>query len=77
MQVAMPRCVVASSLSGTMLQANTTNPMYTVGCCAGAGSGYLTAAMAKLVQPGGFVLGVEKVPELVQHAKRAIATGEG
>lgn len=32
--------------------------------------------MAKLVQPGGSVLGVEKVPELVQHAKRAIATGE-
>jgi protein-L-isoaspartate O-methyltransferase len=41
-----------------------------------AGSGYLTAAMAKLVQPGGCVLGVEKVPELVAHAKAAIAKGE-
>jgi protein-L-isoaspartate O-methyltransferase len=40
-----------------------------------AGSGYLTAAMAKLVHPGGFVLGVEKVPELVAHAKAAIAKG--
>jgi protein-L-isoaspartate(D-aspartate) O-methyltransferase len=39
----------------------------------GAGSGYLTAAMAKLVQPNGSVLGVEKVPELVEHAKRCIA----
>lgn len=40
------------------------------------GSGYLTAAMAKLVQPDGCVLGVEKVPELVEHAKRCIATCE-
>jgi protein-L-isoaspartate O-methyltransferase len=43
--------------------------------CAAAGSGYLTAAMAKLVQPHGFVLGVEKVPELVQHAKGCISRG--
>lgn len=39
----------------------------------GAGSGYLTAALAKLVSPGGYVLGVEKVPELVVHAHRALA----
>lgn len=39
------------------------------------GSGYLTAAMAKMVRPDGFVLGVEKVPELVEHAKRCIAAG--
>jgi protein-L-isoaspartate(D-aspartate) O-methyltransferase len=43
----------------------------------GAGSGYLTAAMAKLVQPYGSVLGVEKVPELVEHAKRCIARYNG
>lgn len=46
------------------------------GMRAAAGSGYLTAAMAKLVQPGGFVLGVEKVPELVQHAKGCISRGK-
>jgi protein-L-isoaspartate(D-aspartate) O-methyltransferase len=43
----------------------------------GAGSGYLTAAMAKLVQPDGCVLGVEKVPELVEHAKRCITASNG
>lgn len=30
-------------------------------CCSRAGSGYLSAAMAKMVAPDGFVLGVDKV----------------
>ncbi len=32
------------------------------------GSGYLLAAMAKMVGPNGYVLGVEKYPELVQRS---------
>ena len=31
----------------------------------GTGSGFLVACFAKLVLPGGYVLGLEKVPELV------------
>lgn len=31
-----------------------------------AGSGYLVAVFAKLVLPGGTVIGLEKVPELVR-----------
>jgi protein-L-isoaspartate(D-aspartate) O-methyltransferase len=38
----------------------------------GSGSGYLTAVMAKMVAPGGFVLGVEKVPELVVRSQAAL-----
>jgi protein-L-isoaspartate(D-aspartate) O-methyltransferase len=29
----------------------------------GSGSGYLTACMARLVQPGGKVIGIEHIPE--------------
>jgi len=35
----------------------------------GSGSGYLTAAMARMVAPKGKVLGIEIVPELVEFAK--------
>jgi protein-L-isoaspartate(D-aspartate) O-methyltransferase len=38
----------------------------------GSGSGYLSAAMAKLVAPNGFVLGVDKVPELVVRARASL-----
>eukprot|EP00878_Enallax_costatus_P009350 GHUV01009772.1.p1 GENE.GHUV01009772.1~~GHUV01009772.1.p1 ORF type:complete len:316 (+),score=70.26 GHUV01009772.1:330-1277(+) len=38
----------------------------------GSGSGYLTACMAKMVSPGGFVLGVDKVPELVVRSQASI-----
>jgi protein-L-isoaspartate O-methyltransferase len=41
----------------------------------GSGSGYLTAAMAKLVGPGGHVLGVEQVPALVEDAWQNVARG--
>lgn len=36
----------------------------------GSGSGYLTACMARMVQPGGFVLGVDKVRVVVVHSTR-------
>ncbi|KAF6251586.1 protein-L-isoaspartate O-methyltransferase-domain-containing protein [Scenedesmus sp. NREL 46B-D3] len=38
----------------------------------GSGSGYLSAAMAKMVAPNGSVLGVDKVPELVVRARAAL-----
>lgn len=38
----------------------------------GSGSGYLTACMGKIVGPQGFVLGVEKVPELVNKSQDSI-----
>jgi protein-L-isoaspartate(D-aspartate) O-methyltransferase len=31
----------------------------------GSGSGYLTACIARLVQPGGKVIGIEHIPELI------------
>ena len=39
----------------------------------GSGSGYLAAAMALLVAPGGAVLGVEKVPELAARSRASVA----
>jgi hypothetical protein len=39
----------------------------------GSGSGYLAAAMALMVEPGGSVLGVEKVPELAVRSVESIA----
>ncbi|CAF1002609.1 unnamed protein product [Adineta ricciae] len=39
----------------------------------GSGSGYLTACMARLVQPGGKVVGIEHMPELVQLAIKNIS----
>ena len=41
----------------------------------GSGSGYLTAAMAKLVGPTGHVLGVEQVAALVEDAWGNVARG--
>ncbi|KAF5829421.1 protein-L-isoaspartate O-methyltransferase-like protein [Dunaliella salina] len=38
----------------------------------GSGSGYLVAVFAKLVLPGGSVLGLEKVPELAQRSISSI-----
>ncbi|WIA12909.1 hypothetical protein OEZ85_006527 [Tetradesmus obliquus] len=38
----------------------------------GSGSGYLAAAMAKMVAPDGFVLGVDKVPELVVRSRASL-----
>ncbi|KAG1676550.1 hypothetical protein FOA52_000093 [Chlamydomonas sp. UWO 241] len=40
----------------------------------GSGSGYLTAAMALLVHPGGRVLGIEKFPELAKRSVDAVRT---
>ena len=39
----------------------------------GSGSGYLTACMARLVQPGGKVIGIEHIPELVQLSMKNIS----
>jgi len=39
----------------------------------GSGSGYLTACMAELVGPGGKVVGVEHISELVDLSKRNVA----
>lgn len=39
----------------------------------GSGSGYLTACMARLVQPGGKVIGIEHIPELVQLSIKNIS----
>jgi protein-L-isoaspartate(D-aspartate) O-methyltransferase len=39
----------------------------------GSGSGYLTACMARLVQPGGKVIGVEHIPQLVDLSLKNIA----
>lgn len=36
----------------------------------GSGSGYLTAAMALMVRPGGKVIGIEKHPELAEFSQR-------
>lgn len=38
----------------------------------GSGSGYLAAAMALMVSPGGYVLGVEKVPELAARSLQSV-----
>jgi protein-L-isoaspartate(D-aspartate) O-methyltransferase len=40
----------------------------------GAGSGYHAAVLAELVRPGGKVFAVERVPELVERAKRNLAS---
>jgi protein-L-isoaspartate(D-aspartate) O-methyltransferase len=40
----------------------------------GAGSGYHAAVLAELVRPGGKVFAVERVPELVERAKRDLAS---
>jgi protein-L-isoaspartate(D-aspartate) O-methyltransferase len=39
----------------------------------GSGSGYLTACMARLVQPGGKAIGIEHIPELVQLSMKNIS----
>jgi tRNA A58 N-methylase Trm61 len=39
----------------------------------GSGSGYIAAAMAKLVGPSGHVLGVDRFNALVERANRAVA----
>jgi len=39
----------------------------------GSGSGYLTACMARLVQPGGKVIGIEHIPELVELSIKNIS----
>jgi len=39
----------------------------------GSGSGYLTACMARLVQPDGKVIGIEHIPELVQLSIKNIS----
>jgi protein-L-isoaspartate(D-aspartate) O-methyltransferase len=39
----------------------------------GSGSGYLTACMARLVQPGGKVIGIEHIPELVDLSLKNIS----
>ncbi len=39
----------------------------------GSGSGYLTACMARLVQPGGKVIGIEHIPQLVDLSLKNIA----
>lgn len=38
----------------------------------GSGSGYLSAAMALMVSPGGKVIGIEKHPELAEQSKQNI-----
>ena len=37
----------------------------------GSGSGYLTTAMAYLVQPNGRAVGVEHIPQLVERSQEA------
>jgi protein-L-isoaspartate(D-aspartate) O-methyltransferase len=39
----------------------------------GSGSGYLTACMAELVGPGGKVVGIEHISELVEMSERNVA----
>ena len=39
----------------------------------GSGSGYLTACIAHLVQPGGKAIGIEHIPELVNLSKNNIS----
>lgn len=51
----------------------TNSPSLLFSPCPHTGSGYLTAAMAKLVGPSGFVLGVEKVPELAARSVASIS----
>eukprot|EP01130_Rhizamoeba_saxonica_P004076 TRINITY_DN1677_c0_g1_i1.p1 TRINITY_DN1677_c0_g1~~TRINITY_DN1677_c0_g1_i1.p1 ORF type:complete len:190 (+),score=39.02 TRINITY_DN1677_c0_g1_i1:459-1028(+) len=41
----------------------------------GSGSGYLTCAMAKMVGNTGFVIGIERIPSLVETAKQNISRG--
>jgi protein-L-isoaspartate(D-aspartate) O-methyltransferase len=49
----------------------------TVALDVGAGSGYLSAAMAEMVagEPGAMVVAVEHVPELAEYARQNIARG--
>lgn len=42
----------------------------------GSGSGWTTALLAHLVGPGGTVLGLEIVPELVEQGRRNLTNGE-
>lgn len=42
----------------------------------GSGSGWTTALLAELVGPSGRVIGVERVPELVEHGRRALRSGD-
>ncbi|CAF4375830.1 unnamed protein product, partial [Adineta steineri] len=39
----------------------------------GSGSGYLTACIARLIQPNGKVIGIEHIPELVQLSIKRIS----
>lgn len=39
----------------------------------GSGSGYLTACIARLIQPSGKAVGIEHIPELVELSKRNIS----
>jgi len=39
----------------------------------GSGSGYLTACMARLIQPDGKIIGIEHIPELVQLSIKNIS----
>lgn len=38
----------------------------------GSGSGYLTACMAHMVGPGGLVVGLEHIPELVESSTKNV-----
>ncbi|XP_014255845.1 protein-L-isoaspartate(D-aspartate) O-methyltransferase isoform X1 [Cimex lectularius] len=38
----------------------------------GSGSGYLTTCMALLVNPGGLVVGIDHIPELVDYSKKNV-----
>lgn len=42
----------------------------------GSGSGYLTHVLAKLVKPGGKVIGIDHIQELVDLAKNNMAKSE-
>ncbi|CAF0804981.1 unnamed protein product [Rotaria sordida] len=39
----------------------------------GSGSGYLTTCIARLIQPGGKVIGIEHIPELVESSIKNIS----
>jgi protein-L-isoaspartate(D-aspartate) O-methyltransferase len=43
----------------------------------GSGSGYLLPLFHRLVSPGGKVIGIEHVPELVEASKRALSIHHG
>ncbi|GAB3817455.1 fibrillarin-like rRNA methylase [Tessaracoccus terricola] len=42
----------------------------------GSGSGWTTALLAELVGPQGRVIGVERVPALVEHGRAALGSGD-